>query len=94
MTDAPKTVGLVYNGFGGWRLWTADDADDPTVVAVPYLLAAEHERLMAERDAEDEAFEKDYSSVCEVCGANPVVRATGLCGPCTFGEADTADGNW
>ena len=52
MTDAPKTVGLVHNGFGGWRLWTADDADDPTVVPVPYILAAEHERLMAERDAE------------------------------------------
>lgn len=52
MTDAPKTVGLVHNGFGGWRLWTADDADDPTVVAVPYILAAEHERLMAERSAE------------------------------------------
>ena len=52
MTNAPKTVGLVHNGFGGWRLWTADDADDPTVVAVPYLLASEHERLMAERDAE------------------------------------------
>lgn len=52
MTDAPKTVGLVHNGFGGWRLWTADDADDPTVVAVPYILAAEHERLMAERDTE------------------------------------------
>mgnify|MGYP000846181061 FL=1 len=52
MTDAPKTVGLVHNGFGGWRLWTADDADDPTVVPVPYILAAEHERLMAGRDAE------------------------------------------
>ncbi len=52
MTDAPKTVGLVHNGFGGWRLWTADDADDPTVVPVPYILAAEHERLLTERDAE------------------------------------------
>ena len=52
MTDAPKTVGLVHNGFGGWRLWTADDADDPTVVPVPYILAAEHERLLTGRDAE------------------------------------------
>jgi hypothetical protein len=52
MTDAPKTIDLVHPGFGGWRLWTADDADDPTVVAAPYILAAEHERLMAERDAE------------------------------------------
>ena len=47
MTNAPKTVGLVHNGFGGWRLWTADDADDPTVVAVPYILAAEHDRAEA-----------------------------------------------
>ena len=56
MTDAaPKTIGLVANGFGGWRLWTRDDADDPTVAAVSYILdslAAEHKRLMAERDAE------------------------------------------
>lgn len=52
MTNAPKTVGLVHNGFGGWRLWTADDADDPTVVAVPYILASEHDRIVAEKDAE------------------------------------------
>jgi hypothetical protein len=31
---------------------------------------------------------------CTVCGANPCLRATEMCGPCTFGEADTADGNW
>lgn len=52
MTNAPKTVGLVHNGFGGWRLWTTDDADDPTVFPVPYILAAEQERLTAGRDAE------------------------------------------
>lgn len=33
-------------------------------------------------------------SNCEVCGASPVVPITGMCGPCTFGEADTAGGNW
>jgi hypothetical protein len=31
---------------------------------------------------------------CEVCGAAPVVPATGLCGPCTFVEAGTIGGNW
>lgn len=36
----------------------------------------------------------DYSMTCEVCGETPVVPLTGLCGPCTFGEADTAGGNW
>lgn len=42
----------------------------------------------------DEAFAPDWDHECEVCGQKPVVAATGLCGPCTFGEADTADGNW
>lgn len=36
----------------------------------------------------------DWTKKCEVCGATPIVPATGLCGPCTFGEAETADGNW
>ena len=38
--------------------------------------------------------EPDYASGCEVCGAKPVVPMTGMCGPCTFGEADTIGGNW
>lgn len=42
----------------------------------------------------DEAFEKDWKNPCEVCGAVPTVSATGMCGPCTWGEADTANGNW
>jgi hypothetical protein len=42
----------------------------------------------------EEAFEKDWSRKCENCGETPVVNATGLCGPCTFGESDTAHGNW
>ena len=36
----------------------------------------------------------DWSKECEVCGSTPIVPATGMCGPCTFGEADTAGGNW
>ena len=36
----------------------------------------------------------DWTHQCEVCGATPVVPITGMCGPCTFGEADTAGGNW
>lgn len=38
--------------------------------------------------------EPDWESECEVCGARPVLPVTGMCGPCTFGEADTAGGNW
>lgn len=43
---------------------------------------------------DEQAFEKVWDVGCEVCGAKPTVRATGLCGPCTFGESDTAGGNW
>lgn len=38
--------------------------------------------------------EPNFQYTCEVCDAIPVVPATGLCGPCTFGEADTINGNW
>lgn len=38
--------------------------------------------------------EPDWSGKCEVCGASPILPLTGLCGPCTFGEAETAGGNW
>ena len=36
----------------------------------------------------------DWTNDCDRCGAKPIVPATGLCGPCTFGEAETAGGNW
>jgi hypothetical protein len=38
--------------------------------------------------------EPDWTKKCEVCGASPILPCTGMCGPCTFGEADTANGNW
>lgn len=38
--------------------------------------------------------EPDWSGKCENCGASPIVPETGLCGPCTWGEADTVGGNW
>jgi len=40
------------------------------------------------------SMEPDWDHECEVCGQTPVVPVTGLCGPCTFGEADTIGGNW
>ena len=45
-------------------------------------------------EAAQEAFACDHTRHCEICGQCPVVNATGLCGPHTFGEAKTAGGNW
>jgi hypothetical protein len=39
-------------------------------------------------------FQPDWTQDCDMCGEMPVVPITGMCGPCTFGEADTAGGNW
>ncbi len=36
----------------------------------------------------------DWGGSCLVCGCGPTVPETGMCGPCTFGEADTVGGNW
>lgn len=36
----------------------------------------------------------DWTKNCEVCEATPIVPLTGLCGPCTFGESETENGNW
>ena len=46
--------------------------------------------------AKDDDFDSspDWTSECENCGATPTVTDSGMCGPCTFGEADTAGGNW
>lgn len=39
-------------------------------------------------------FEPNWKRKCENCGASPVLPLTGMCGPCTFGEAETIGGNW
>jgi hypothetical protein len=36
----------------------------------------------------------DWNTPCASCGAKPTMPLTGLCGPCTTGEAETSGGNW
>ena len=56
--------------------------------------ASKQARKPVEQMADEEAFSADWGGSCEICGQSPIVSATGMCGPCTFGEADTVDGNW
>lgn len=42
----------------------------------------------------DPETDPDWTGQCEVCRSSPIVPATGMCGPCTFGDADTVGGNW
>ncbi len=56
------------------------------------------EAVMAQHDDQEvpEGLgEKDWCRACANCGELPTVKGgIGLCGPCTFGEAETAGGNW
>jgi hypothetical protein len=51
---------------------------------------------MVQEEAEEftDPFDPDFDRACSNCGASPIVPATGLCGPCTFGEGKTWGGNW
>jgi len=57
---------------------------------------AQHKRDKAARDKakKDAELEPDWTGHCENCGASPILPATGMCGPCSFGDAETAGGNW
>ena len=46
--DAPERIGLIGNGLGQSGLATQDEA----MLAVHYVRATEHERIVAEKDAE------------------------------------------
>jgi len=45
-------------------------------------------------EVDPESTEPDWSEECMVCGMSPTLPLTGMCGPCTFGEAETIGGNW
>lgn len=47
-----------------------------------------------QRARTDDDTEPDWGRSCKNCGKSPIVPLTGMCGPCTFGEADTVGGNW
>jgi len=54
-----------------------------------------HDRIPEKGEgASEEAFAVDHTRKCSVCDNGPVVNATGLCGPCTWGEWETQGGNW
>ncbi len=61
----------------------------------PACYQAKIKREQAPSEAETrDAFKKNWKKKCVSCGAKPTVGNTDLCGPCCFGEAETAGGNW
>lgn len=71
------------------------EADKHLTFARGLVRQLRHAKPKRQRPAgpDDQAF-KNYDVRCENCDAVPTVGDLGLCGPCTFGEAETADGNW
>lgn len=57
--------------------------------------ARRRQRRRRKREREDQgSFRKNWNVPCMNCALTPTVGDTALCGPCYFGEADTAMGNW
>lgn len=44
--------------------------------------------------SQDSSMQPNWKVKCCACGQKPTVGDLELCGPCCFGEADTAGGNW
>jgi hypothetical protein len=56
--------------------------------------AKQHRKAKPQPRAAELDCDPDWTPKCESCGASPVMPATGMCGPCTTGEADTMGGDW
>lgn len=46
------------------------------------------------KECNKEDFRPDWDDSCLSCESSPTVPFTGLCGPCTFGQAETVAGGW
>lgn len=66
-----------------------NQSEDALTVIVTTLAA-----LQTPVQPREPSLEPDFTHKCEACGATPVMPLTGMCGPCTTGEASTAGGKW
>lgn len=63
----------------------------------PFRIRPNRVRILMYTDVPEEHkndADHDWTKNCIVCGQSPIVPVTEMCGPCTFGEASTAGGNW
>ncbi len=89
----PSVVSLCDNHT---RWITVKNQDYFTREQVIAAIAADRQaqRRRAKRANALQNGDKDWDTPCQNCGQLPTVHPTALCGPCCFGEAETAGGNW
>ena len=95
--NAWKKVQKDLLGVGSHRGWIeravgVELSDEDRKTFERYRGTAKHK--VATKKDRDPDTEPDWAGSCENCGESPIVPSTGMCGPCTFGEADTIGGNW
>lgn len=74
-----------------WQCQTCQECFPNSVKFGDHWQAKKHDR---EGLLHESLTDPDWDGQCESCGASPIVPITGLCGPCTWGEAETINGNW
>lgn len=57
-------------------------------------LTEEGKKVIEECSLQSSESEPDWTGKCSVCESCPILPATQMCGPCSFGEAETVGGNW
>ena len=83
---------LLLTAFNKW--WIPKIKTDPKPDVMKYDKMAKSLRYFLENEDGRYNYGKSFG-VCASCGLKTVlVKDVGLCGPCCFGEANTANGEW
>ena len=63
-------------------------------IILMHALPVSLHNILKKKEIKDTDTKPDWNEKCMVCEAVPTLPITGMCGPCTFGEAETHGGNW
>lgn len=66
----------------------------PNVVSMPGAKAFQRIQARADRPITLDDVRPDWTRKCKTCAERPIVPFTELCGVCTFGDQECANGNW
>jgi len=92
--EMPTGVWVVYNCGGNWDNYRDYTSALTSLRDLNHGWGEKECDICLKLESDCKCTEPDWTKKCINCDATPILPITGMCGPCTFGEADTAGGNW